>query len=313
MSTGPTKKHATVTIEVRVPATIAWRGITDARELQIWFCQQACVDPTQERLYQFGGKYLPFLKYEERPEQKLLEMNAEKMAISFQWPLRRRDGEIVNTEVHYQVSSIEENLSRLYITHIVGMDDLTDDDLRNLWTILLNGYVFHMEGAAGWVRPEFTQKKGKEFHLELWIAASRKDVFDTITSVDGIKGFFAPQVKEVKLEPNGILDLGWDKLPILEVEENSKFSFGWREVAGEDANLVVCWELKDEGNGTHVSLTEGTFTEPIVLSSRPDYDGWAAVMNDLKRYLETGRHPIFLSILIEPVEATVPTENHSKE
>ncbi len=301
MSTEPTTKRASVTVEVQVPAEIAWRGITDARELQIWFAQQAGPRLEVEGNFNFGGKYVPFLRYEEKPKQKILTYNKDEMELSFVWPLRNREGSLVDTKVRFKVSELNDHC-RLDVEHIVGTDDLTDDDLRNLWTLLLNGFVFHMEGASAWVRPEFTHKKSKEFRLEFWTAARRDHVYETITTVNGIKGFFAPQVKEVKLEEGGVLDLGWDQLPIMEFEENTKFAFGWREVAGEDPNLVVKWELKDEGNGTRVVLTEGVFTEPIVLTSRPDYDGWAAVMNDLKRYLETGRHPIFLSILVEAVE-----------
>jgi len=298
MATETTKKRASVSVDVRVPREIAWRAITDTRELQIWFAQQANVDLSKND-YSFGGKNVPFLRYDDRPEQKILELNAEDGILRFAWPIRRRDGELVETEVRYRLTQMDD-YTRMDVDHIVGQDDLSDDDLRNLWTLLLNGFVFHMEGAAAWVRPEFTQKKGREFRLDFWTAVKRDVVYDTLTSVDGIRGFFAPQIKKIELKENGILDLGWDQLPVLEVEENVKFAHGWREVADEDPNLVVRWELKDEGNGTRVTLYEGTFTEPVVLSSRADYDGWAAVMNDLKRYVETNRHPIFLSILIEP-------------
>lgn len=299
MATQSKQKKASVSVDVRVPRDIAWRGISDSRELQIWFAQQVNVDLENED-FSFGGKYVPFLKYDERPEnQKLLKVDPKAGELHLQWPIRRRDGEIVTTEVHFRLTQME-GYSRLDVEHLLGEEDLTDDDLRNLWANLLNGYVFHMEGAAAWVRPEFTHRKSKEFRLDLWTAAKREEVYDTISTVDGIRQFFAPQVKTIDLKEGGELDLGWDKLPILEVEKNVKFAFGWREVAGEEPNLTVRWELKDEGNGTRVSLTEGTFTEPTVLSERSDYDGWAAVMNDLKRFLETKRHPIFLSILIEP-------------
>ncbi len=296
-------KRASVAVDLRVPRALAWRAISDTRELQIWFAQQVNIDKSDQTI-SFGGKFLPFLRYDERPAQKILEMNPEETTMSILWPVRRRDGEIVDTEVRFRISEMDD-VSRLDVDHIVGADDLTDDDLRNMWALLLNGYVFHMEGAAAWVRPEFTHKRGKEFRLEMWTAAKREEVYETLTTVDGIRGFFAPQIKTIDLKEGGEIDLGWDKLPILEVEENSKFALGWREVEGEEPNLAVRWELKDEGNGTRVSLYEGTFTEPVVLSSRSDYDGWAAVMNDLKRYLETRRHPIFLSILVEAYDGDV--------
>jgi len=293
------KKRASVTVDVQVPLEIAWRGITDSRELQIWFAQQANIDLEQNEV-NFGGKFLPFLKYDERPEnQKLLKVDSKTGELHLLWPIRRRDGEIVDTEVHFRLTQME-GYSRLDVEHILDEDGLNDDDLRNLWAILLNGYVFHMEGAAAWVRPEFTHRKSKEFRLDLWTSASREEVYQTLTTVDGIRQFFAPQVKKIELKEDGVLDLGWDQLPVKEVEENSVFAFGWREVAGEDPNLIVRWELKDEGNGTRVTLSEGSFTEPTMLSERSDYDGWAAVMNDMKRFLESKRHPIFLSILIEP-------------
>jgi|GEM_PF-1832108 len=297
MTTQPNRKRASVSVDVRVPLQIAWRAITDTRELQIWFAQQANVD-IEKKEYSFGGKNLPFLRYEERPEQKILKIDQKEGILHYSWPVRRRDGEIVPTEVRYRLTQMD-GYCRLDVDHIVGADDLTDDDLRNLWTLMLNGFVFHMEGAAAWVRPEFTQKKSKEFRLDFWTAVKREVVYETLTTVDGIRGFFAPNIKKIELKEGGVLDLGWDQLPVLEIEEQVKFAHGWREVADEEPNLVVRWELKDEGNGTRVSLYEGAFTEPVVLSSRPDYDGWAAVMNDLKRHLETNRHPIFLSILIE--------------
>ncbi|GBE29985.1 hypothetical protein BMS3Bbin04_01010 [bacterium BMS3Bbin04] len=301
MSTETNKKHASVAVDVRVPAKVAWRAISDTRELQIWFAQQVNVD-TINKTMSFGGKYLPFLRYDERPEQKIIELDPDKMTLVFSWPLRHREGDLVQTEVRFQVTAIDDTTCRLDVEHIFVEDELSDDDLRNLWTLLLNGFVFHMEGASAWVRPEFTHKRGKDFRLDFWTTAKRKEVYETLTTVDGIRGFFAPQVKTIELKEGGVLDLGWDQLPVMEIEEDVKFAFGWREVADEDPNLVVRWELKDEGNGTRVVLTEGSFTEPVVLSTRSDYDGWAAVMNDLKRFLETHRHPIFLSILIEAYE-----------
>lgn len=298
MATKTGKKRASVSVDVRVPSKIAWRGITDSRELQIWFAQQANVD-VEKNEYSFGGKYVPFMRYDERPEQKILSIDPDEMTLNFTWPIRNREGDLVETEVRYRLTEMED-YTRLDVDHIVGEDDLSDDDLRNMWTILLNGFVFHMEGGAAWVRPEFTQRKGKEFRLDMWTAIKREEVYETLTTVDGIRGFFAPQIKSLELKEGGEIDLGWDKLPVLEVEENTKFAIGWREVADEDPNLTVRFELKDEGNGTRVSLYEGSFTEPVVLVSRADFDGWAAVMNDFKRYMETRRHPIFLSILIEP-------------
>jgi uncharacterized protein YndB with AHSA1/START domain len=298
MATETNKKRASVAVDVRVPAKVAWRAISDTRELQIWFAQQVNVDVSNKEM-SFGGKFLPFLKYDERPAQKVLTLDPKEMILSFVWPVRHREGDIVETEVRFRITEMDETTCRLDVDHIFNEDDLSDDDLRNLWTLLLNGFVFHMEGASAWVRPEFTHKRGKDFRLDFWTTAKREEVYDTLTTVDGIRGFFAPQVKTIELNEGGTLDLGWDQLPVMEIEENVKFAFGWREVADEDPNLVVRWELKDEGNGTRVSLTEGTFTEPVVLSTRSDYDGWAAVMNDLKRFLETRRHPIFLSILIE--------------
>ncbi len=302
MSAEKKKKRASVTVDARVPVGIAWRGVTDSRELQIWFAQQATLETSEERRsISFSGKYLPFLKYEEKPEQTFIEVDEKKHTVAFSWPIRTREGDLIDSEVRFTVSPINE-FSRIDVEHTIGTDDISDDDLRNLWSILLNGLVFHMEGSAAWVRPEFTPKKGKEFKFETWIAAKRSDVYDTLTTVDGIKGFFAPKAKDIKLEEDGVIDLGWDKLPIKEVEENTKFVFGWREVADEDPNLLVTWELKDEGNGTRLSLTEGEFAESVTLCSRADYVGWAAVMNDLKRFIETKRHPIFLSIMIEEVK-----------
>ncbi|MBS1262216.1 MAG: hypothetical protein MAG453_01558 [Calditrichaeota bacterium] len=298
MTTETNTKRASVAVDVRVPSRVAWRAVTDTRELQIWFAQQVNID-IEEKELSFGGKYVPFLRYDDRPEQEIVSVDADEMTIAFTWPLRRRDGELVDTEVRFRVTQMDDH-SRLDVDHIVGADDLSDDDLRNLWTLLLNAYVFHMEGASAWVRPEFTHKRGKDFRLEFWTTTKRDEVFETLTTVDGIRGFFAPQVKTIELKEGGVLDLGWDKLPVIEVEENVKFVHGWREVADEDPNLEVRWELKEEGNGTRVSLTEGPFSEPVVLSTRSDYDGWAAVMNDFKRFLETRRHPIFLSILVEP-------------
>ncbi len=299
MAKETTKKHASVTVDIRVPKEIAWRGITDSRELQIWFAQQAHSDLKQGGLYTFSGKHVPFLKYDKIPEQKIIACDSDQGVLEFLWPLRRRDGEIVDTTVKFCVTQMDD-YSRLDVDHIVGAEDLTDDDLRNLWTSLLNGYVFHMEGASAWVRPEFTLKRGREFRLEIWIAAKREVVYETLTTVDGIRGFFAPQIKKIELKPGGKLSLGWDTLPVIEVEENEKFVFGWREEAEGEHNLQVCWELKDDGNGTRLMLSEGVFEEPVVFSSRSDFDGWAAMMNDLKRHIETKRHPIFLSILIEP-------------
>ncbi len=307
MATETTKKSASVTVDVKVPPAIAWRGVTDTRELQIWFAQQVNIDLKEGGKFDFGGKFVPFMKYDERPQHNILELNEEEMLFSFSWPVRMREGDLSDTIVKFRISPMNE-FCRLDVDHIVDADDFSDDDLRNMWTLLLNGFVFHMEGASAWVRPEFATRKAKDFRLEMWTATEREEVFETLTTVEGVKAFFAPQIKSLELKEGGVLDLGYDQLAVQEVEENAKFAFAWREVADEDSNLTVTWELKDEGNGTRVILTEGAFSEPVMLCTRPDYDGWAAVMNDLKRYLETRRHPIFLSILVQPFEGKLPGE-----
>jgi len=165
MATETNKKRASVAVDVRVPAKVAWRAISDTRELQIWFAQQVNVD-VENKAMSFGGKHLPFLKYDERPEQKVLEMDPKEMILHFAWPVRHREGDIVDTEVRFRITKMDDTTCRLDVDHIYNEDDLSDDDLRNLWTLLLNGFVFHMEGASAWVRPEFTHKRGKDFRLD---------------------------------------------------------------------------------------------------------------------------------------------------
>jgi len=75
-------------------------------------------------------------------------------------------------------------------------------------------------------------------------------------------------------------------------------SYNWfkkGEKGTEEGKIV--WKLKVDGKATVIDLTETGFSRAVDL--RDDDLGWAAVLNDIKRYCETGRASMWYEIKVE--------------
>ena len=132
---------------------------------------------------------------------------------------------------------------------------------------------------------------------EVTIAASPEEVWDAITKPEQTKQYFYSSSYESSWEPgSSYVSTSGDgrKLvdgELLEVDPPRRLSMTWRSLwdeatAGEPPSRVT-WELEPSGDGTKVTLVHDQL-EASPKTAAGVSQGWSAVLNGLKTFVETG-------------------------
>lgn len=130
----------------------------------------------------------------------------------------------------------------------------------------------------------------------VWQAISQADQFGAWFGM-ALDGAFVPGARIA----GHLTELGWERLAlemvIEQVEPESQFSFHWHPFA-VDPNVdystepmtLVEFQLSDEQGGTRVTVTESGFDQiPLARRAtafRMNDEGWAAQLENLKRYVD---------------------------
>lgn len=137
----------------------------------------------------------------------------------------------------------------------------------------------------------------KPIILEHLIDAPKELVWKALTTIDMLKKwlpFFNDFKPEVGFTTRFELGRGEGKkyvhiCEVTEAEENKRLTYSWR-YADQAGDSYVTFNLTPQGSKTMVTLTH-TITEPF-STENPDFalrnfvEGWTAIINNLKQYME---------------------------
>lgn len=135
-----------------------------------------------------------------------------------------------------------------------------------------------------------------DFQQEIQIKASLEAVWNALTRSEEVNRYHMTPLLTIELEKGGRLIYGTEKEVMisgnsLEIEPYVKWShsfrFGPERHAGTegDPDTLVTYELRPDGEGTHLKLTHSGFPEENQTRANIA-GGWPYILAELKGYLE---------------------------
>lgn len=288
-------------IKLKAPPDEVWSAVTEKEQLQKWFCERAGLDLEVGGSYGFGGRFTWLYRRGDSPHHEIVQLKGGEI-LSYRWDLQDWEGKLHPSTVGYRLKGEGEETC-FQLTQIVEADrDCPGLDFNSAWGVYLQLLEAHCEGRPLGIRFDFSRRTTGELRHHISILAPRERVFDTISSVEGIKKTFARSCKLFEAKPGGAIDMAWEyetrPTKVLEFDPPFLLSYNWfkRGAKGVEEGKII-WKLKRQGRATIIDLVETGFSREVDL--RDDDLGWAAVLNDIKRYCETGRTAMWYEIKVE--------------
>ncbi len=140
---------------------------------------------------------------------------------------------------------------------------------------------------------------------EITIAASPEVVFDVISSPEHIRGWWNGAETGIEASAGSVGTIAWpgepshehtEQIAVVEAQPYSRFAFRWVYDAGTVAaagnSLLVVFELRPEGSGTVLRMTETGFRErgwsdAVAQGCYDDHmNGWDLFVPSIRDYAE---------------------------
>ncbi len=140
---------------------------------------------------------------------------------------------------------------------------------------------------------------------EITIDASPETVFEVISSPEHIRGWWNGADTDIAAQPGSVGTIAWpgepshentEQIAVVDATPYSLFSFRWvydaGSVAAADNSLLVVFELRPEGSGTVLRMTETGFRErgwcdAVAQGCYDDHvSGWDLFVPSIRDYAE---------------------------
>lgn len=288
-------------IRLRAPVEKVWSALTSKEALERWFCEYAGLDLEVGGSYGFGGRFTWLHQKGDSPHHEIVQLKNQEI-LSYRWELRDWEGKTHPSTVRYRLKP--DNGGTLFELKqmVEGERGSPGMDLGSAWGLYLQLLEAYCEGRSFGIRFDFSRKTRGDLRHHISIRALRDEVFQAISTTEGIKKTFTRTCKLFEAKPGGSVDMGWEyetrPTKVLECDPPFTLSYNWLkrgEKRIEEGRII--WKLKREGKATIIDLAETGFSRDLDL--RDDDLGWAAVLNDIKRYCEAGRTAMWYEIEVE--------------
>lgn len=279
-----------VTASVFIPGSPpqqVWQLLTDAEQLQRWFCEQAAADlPNGE--YRFWGRYTP-----DRPGPLSQHVRLDTWRepspdssgqLAYAWVLRGQE-----TQVGFELAAQDDG-SLLTVVHSALGERLTSKGaVHDFWyTVLENLRLLAVTGKAQSL-PEYGPKPGPSLMVQVDIAAAPEQIFRCLIEPEWMAKLWLDENIRVEARAGGVYDYGWKEggpRRIMSIDPPYLLSFTW-VYPPETEETLVTWKLEELGGGlTRLSLEHSGFA--------PEYDdeeyraGWFSFLAIIKGICELG-------------------------
>lgn len=288
-------------IRLGAPVEKVWSALTSKEDLERWFCEYAGLDLEVGGSYGFGGRFTWLHREGDSQHHEIVQLKNQEI-LSYRWDLRDWEGRIHPSTVRYRLKQDDQDTLFELKQMVEGERDCPGLDFNSAWGVYLQLLEAHCEGRSFGIRFDFSRKTKGDLRHHISIRAPRDEVFETISTTEGIKKTFARTCRLFEARPGGSIDMAWEyetrPTRVLEFDPPFLLSYNWfkRGEEGVEEGKII-WKLKREGKATIIDLAETGFSREIDL--RDDHLGWAAVLSDIKRHCETGRTAMWYEIKVE--------------
>jgi uncharacterized protein YndB with AHSA1/START domain len=259
-----------VEIDIAARPGRVWQALTDARELEAWFCEHADVS-LGDKQYDFWGRHTPGAPSRHEAHHKVLDHEDEHL-LRYDWNYLGGDS-VVTVTLHDNADG-----TRVHVLHegVGPRIGPAAHHPRHLWSgslTMLRGWI-----ETGRVGPRFdwSWPHVGVIHVEADIDGTRSEVWN------GLVAGWSPNVKPVT-DAEGMIDVGVKVgLKVLDLRADELYVLEWDDGT---APTVMTYTVADSGGRTRITLVHSGFASDEDLQGMAE--GFFSGLYELAWQIET--------------------------
>ncbi len=287
------KKTFRVSAEIYKSPARVWDILTTTKGMAHWFSETAAHDGMTGGTFRFRGNFVFGWREGMEFESKLTAYEPEKK-FGFEFPLYLRDGRVLTGEVLFELEP-QGGHTKVTLTHrIESPPNEPPYYLNDLWGYYLNvltNTCEHDYSEPGLLF-DFTRAWTGNIKQVIYINHNPDPIFQALHSPTMLSKYFT-DAKVFEEHEDGRIDFGWgDSGPrrVVTWDPPIELAYDWPVLHDGDTHLgQVTWLLEPEGRQTRLTMKQSGFAADVDHFRTGEALGWAAIMLDLKRLLESGR------------------------
>ena len=290
---------ASISQEIRVPRARIWAAISEPPKMARWLCDGARVDLKTGGSYDFWGKNVYGWGEGDDGHHPIVGYDPQER-IAFEWDFVTRGGVPTRSRVnlHVDPGSTSES-ARIGVEHEIEFPRASLAlSFRDTWAMAFNHLLFDLEGWPPGLRYDFTRRARGFVEHSIRARAPVERCFAAIGTLEGIRATFT-KARVFEAKPDGTIDFGWGPefggpTRVISHEEPRRIVYNWPSTDGERPHEGrVTWSLIPRGLETEIVLRQDGFPDDFKLEGEDM--GWAGILNEIKKWAESGRGSTALS------------------
>ena len=286
-------KSFRISTEIYKSPSRVWDILTTTKGMAHWFSETAAHDAKVGGTMRYRGNFVFGWREGLEFESKLTAYEPERK-FGFEFPLYLRDGRVLTGDVLFELEPLGSHTKLTLTHHIESPNHEPPYYLNDLWGYYLN--VLTNTAEHDYSEPgllfDFTRPwKGNIKHV-VYVTANPDPIFRALHDPKWLAKYFTA-AKLFEAQEEGRIDFGWGSegpRRVLTWDPPAELAYDWPVLHDGATHLgKVTWLLEPEGRQTRLTMKQSGFAAEVDHFRTGEALGWAAIMLDLKRLLESGR------------------------
>jgi uncharacterized protein YndB with AHSA1/START domain len=297
---------ASVAQEIQASRDRLWRFVVEPQRMERWLCDTARVDLRIGGRYDFAGPSVYGWREGEETGHPIVGYDAGER-VTFEWNFMTRGGVDTRSRVNLHVDpGSAPGRSRIAVEHEIEFPRASlATAFRAVWSMAFHHLLFDVEGSGPGLRYDFTRRARGSLTHSIRIGGPAARCFQAVATLEGIRATFTrARVFEPRL--GGLVDFGWPEeaagsIRVREYDAPRRVAYDWPAHDGERAHVGrVTWTAEPAGRETVLTVVQDGFPEDFNVEGEDL--GWAGTVNEIKKWVETGRPSTYLASRLDGQE-----------
>ncbi len=290
--------------EIFAPSNRVWETLTTSKGLANWFCATPKLEERAGGSFEFHGNFVYGWRDGIEFKSRITAFTPEK-EFGFEFPLHHVNGSTTKGTAHFGLESSGRNTNLKFQYTYDTSGDLHPLAWNDIWAYYLNvitnvsEHDYHEPGLLfDFSRPW----KGNIKHV-IYITANPDTIFDFLWKPECLAKYFTP-AKLFEPEEGGRIDFGWGQgegpSRVIGFEPPYELVYDWPVHQDGEIHIgKVKWILEPEGRQVRLVLQQQDFGPNVDHFKTGEALGWANMLLEIKRLIESGRPALNLAATIE--------------